>query len=472
MGELELYLASHPEIDKLAVFMGNCDMESLKHIFEYVVMEECIVICPWNREEINKWKEQIPCDFLRGKMNLPEKISFVSLVDFHGMTGQWALCLLSATERDVEALLRYRPAYICGSFLEEEGWAFSLWEQARRFVLEINLKVLKKRSAPLILDWRKGEYEKELSVIFPVYNVAAYLEKCLSTVTFWKADYVEFLFVSDGSTDDSVEIIKEWQKKDSRIILIEKKNGGCASARQCGLEKACGRYVGFIDPDDFVDINMYPKLLACAMVGCFDISLCGYNEYYENSGKIKPAEDILGEPYIYGCYDKDKIEELVAYSRVAIWRGIYRREFLERNKIHFYTDIRRFDDLPFKVETFAFARSVVIVPEYLYYYRLEREGQDVAADDDRLYVHFEIFKHLNNSILKSKNQKLIDNLQMCKIQTHRYALSKIRQEFREEYVKRAREDLNSSCSFQRTYRVANMMLGNEVADDYRKLMQE
>ena len=167
---------------------------------------------------------------------------------------------------------------------------------------------------------------------------------------------------------------------DARIILIEKENGGCASARQTGLERARGRYVGFIDPDDFIDENMYRKLLKAAMCGNFDISLCGYNEYYENSGRIKPAEDSLWYPFLDGCYDSDKIDDLITYCRVAIWRGIYRREFLERNGIRFYTDIRRFDDLPFKVETFAMAKSVIMLPEYLYYYRQEREGQDIAAD--------------------------------------------------------------------------------------------
>ncbi len=150
----------------------------------------------------------------------------------------------------------------------------------------------------------------------------------------------------------------------------------------------------------------------------------------------------------------------------------YGMEFLEKNNIGFYTDLKRFDDLPFKVETFAYAKSVVMIPEYLYYYRLEREGQDVAADDERLYVHFDIFEHLNQSIGSTKDQRLIDNLQMCKIQTHRYALSKIKEEYKEEYLRRARADLNALCDMGRTYKIANMMLGSEVADAYRKIMQE
>lgn len=158
-----------------------------------------------------------------------------------------------------------------------------------------------------MLDWKKDRQSAiELSVIFPVYNVAPYIEKCLKSVTAWKADYVEFIFVSDGSKDESVAIIKRWMEQDARIRLIEKENGGCASARQAGLENASGRYIGFIDPDDFVDENMYRKLLKVALCGNFDISLCGYNEYYENTGKVKPAEDSLWYPYLDGCYDEQK----------------------------------------------------------------------------------------------------------------------------------------------------------------------
>lgn len=123
--------------------------------------------------------------------------------------------------------------------------------------------------------------------------------------------------------------------QDARIRLIEKENGGCASARQAGLENANGRYIGFIDPDDFIDINMYHKLLKAAMCGNFDISLCGYNEYYENTGKIKPAADSLWYPYLDGCYDEEKINELITYCRVAIWRGIYRKAFLEKTTSDF-----------------------------------------------------------------------------------------------------------------------------------------
>lgn len=471
MEELELFLASHSDICSIAILVGDCGPERIEEVFKYTTLKKCYIVCPWPTKDIEILEERMRNDSARGLFDAPSELKFMPYYKFKGMEEDWAFCPIKCDSEDVLPILEYMPMYLIGSIKEGKISAFNIWEHCRTFCRKVNLKTWRMGKSPLILEWEQSNTEKELSVIFPVYNVALYIEKCLKSVTAWDADYVEFIFVSDGSKDESVDIIKKWMKQDTRIRLIEKENGGCASARQVGLDHALGRYIGFIDPDDFVDENMYRKLLKAAMCGNFDISLCGYNEYYEKTGKIKPADDSLWYPYLDGCYDSNKINELITYCRVAIWRGIYRREFLENNNIGFYTDLRRFDDLPFKVETFAYAKSAVMIQEYLYYYRLEREGQDVAADDERLYVHFDIFKHLNHSIGSTKDQRLIDNLQMCKIQTHRYALSKIKEEYRDEYLRRAREDLNSLCDSKRTYKIANMMLGSDVAEEYRKIMQ-
>lgn len=473
MEELELFLASHLNICNIAVLVGDSDPERIEELFKYTYLEKCYIVCYLSEKDMKAFEDKIHNDAARGLFEIPQELRFISYYKFNGMEGTWAFCPINCNGEDLLPILKFHPEYLCGSIVDGKISAFHIWEQCRTICEEISLKTLRDDKSPLMLDWKKTEQtDLELSVIFPVYNVAPYIERCLKSVTEWKADYIEFIFVSDGSTDESVTIIKKWMEQDKRIRLLEKENGGCASARQVGLDNANGRYIGFVDPDDFVDINMYRKLLKAAMCGNFDISLCGYNEYYENTGKVKPADDSLWYPYLDGCYDGDKINELITYCRVAIWRGIYRREFIVKNKIGFYTDLKRFDDLPFKVETFAYAKSIVMIPEYLYYYRLEREGQDVAADDERLYVHFEIFKHLNLSVGNMKDQRLIDNLQMCKIQTHRYALSKIKEEYRQEYVRRAQNDLDSLSDAKRTYKMANIMLGSDVANEYRSIMQE
>ena len=191
----------------------------------------------------------------------------------------------------------------------------------------------------------------KISVIVPVYKVEKYLHRCLDSLTGQSFTDMEIICVDDGSPDNSREIVLDYAKKDARIKLLDKPNGGCASARQWGLDHAKGRYVGFIDPDDFIDESMYCKLLRAAMRGSYEISYCGYKEYYENNGKTMDAPDTLGAPYNTGCTEPRRIQELITYARVAIWRGIYKMEMLQKNNIHFYRlssvcDILRFCGRP------------------------------------------------------------------------------------------------------------------------------
>jgi len=350
---------------------------------------------------------------------------------------------------DVVGLANLHPLYLLGTVERGAITAFDIWEQYNSICEEVYILTWSIGKKTEALDWKKDpSKDLELSVVFPMYKVADYLPACIESVMEWKADYVEYLFVDDGSPDNCAEIVESYSRKDPRIKLLRKANGGCASARQYGLERARGKYIGFIDPDDFIDPTMYRKLLSRAMIGSYEIAYSGYKELYESTGNTREIPDVLGFPYCEGTTVPDKLCDLTAYLRVAIWRGIYSADLIKRNNIHFYTDLRRFDDLPFKFEVHACAKSVVCVPEYLYYYRLARPGQDVSADDERLYVHFTIFEYLDKFINAKFNHKVCEKLQICKLHTHIYALKKIRPEFVKEYMQRARKDLLSNYSYK------------------------
>ena len=338
-------------------------------------------------------------------------------------------------------LIKHKPSSLFGLF-DRLFSTFKLWEIAKDYVSNIQLAKTITDYKNDLLSWTKDEdNDIELSVILPVYNVSKYLRKCISTVTAWDAPYVEFLFVDDGSPDDSAKVIKSYAKKDKRIKLLSKENGGCASAREYGMAHAKGRYIGFVDPDDFVDETMFEKLLSSAMMGTYDISYCRYNEYYESDGTSMEVDDYCRDWYKSGTSDLKEIDDLIAYMRVAIWRSIFRKEFVVNNDIHFYTDLKRFDDLPFKVETIARAKSVVCVDEALYYYRLGRPGQDVSVHDKRLYVHFDIFKHLDEFFKKPRRSEQLMHYHQVKVQTHYWAIINLDDEYKKEYMELAAKDL-------------------------------
>lgn len=367
-----------------------------------------------------------------------------------------------------------KPDYLVGDIDEAAFSAFGIWEAFRSCCRHIQITTRRWKKCPQVLDWEKDDTcDTELSVIFPMYNVAQYLPQCIESVTAWKAPYVEFLFVNDGSPDNSRDVVLEYAARDPRIKLLDKQNGGCASARQYGLEKAQGRYIGFIDPDDFIEESMFRKLLRAAMVGSYDISYCGYNEYYESTGKSAQAVDVLGFPYSDGTDDPARILELLYWQRVAIWRAIFSADMLKKHNIHFYTDLRRFDDLPFFVETTLAAKSVICVNEHLYYYRLQRPGQDVAADDERLYVHFDISRHLQEHISKMKNQQYNDALLARMVATHHFGLQKIKPELKMEYARKAKADLKQlGGSFFRSWLLLRRRLGKEHTKFYTAVMTQ
>ena len=101
----------------------------------------------------------------------------------------------------------------------------------------------------------------KISVLIPVYNTEKYLKSCLDSVIKQSLKDIEIICVDDKSTDDTLKILKQYAAQDSRIKLVEQqKNGGLSNARNAGLEVACGAYIGFVDSDDYVDLEFYEKL--------------------------------------------------------------------------------------------------------------------------------------------------------------------------------------------------------------------
>ncbi len=466
MREYECYINKRgKEIKKLILFVGESfACGKLAELVRRTTLEDIILTGSITQVWAERLLEQLKGQDASALVRL-NSIRYLPADAVRPAEGEkWAL-LFSDIDDDVSSVFQMwdaRPFWMFGEMRKNSVDSFDVWETFRKCCDFIQIVTYQQDAEPHVLEWKKRpDTDVELSVVFPMYNVEKYLDQCVRSVTAWDADYVEFLFVNDGSPDHSRDIILKYQEKDSRILLLDKPNGGCASARQYGLKRAQGNYVGFIDPDDYIDETMFQKLLRAAMEGSFDISYCGYKEYYDNTGEIQEIPDVLGAPYNRGTTDKRAIQDLIGYLRIAIWRGIYKMDMLEKSAIHFYTELRRFDDLPFKVEVYAAAQSVIAVEEYLYYYRLSRPGQDVAADDERLYVHFPIFKHLDDSVGSKKDYRLNDKLLQCKVHTHRYALEKIKPELVAEYVKQAREDLSATDtgSFLRTVDMVRCCIG-------------
>ncbi len=351
------------------------------------------------------------------------------------------------------------PTYMVGKMAVTEDY-FGFWEKNRSICQGIYIERENDLGKLEILEWYKEDTDVELSIIIPVYNISMYINKCIDTLTQWKAPYIEYIFVDDGSTDDSSELIRQRMQLDTRIQLIQKTNGGCASARNKGIQLAKGRYIGFVDGDDFTEGSIFYELLKRALLGDYDFTYCGFAEYLEENGNIKTVEnDYMGEPYRTGTYRQDKVQLLSINTRVAIWRCLYKRSVLQENGISFYEDLKLFDDLPFKIEYIFASKSAVCVPKILYYYRLGRQEQDTSCRDERLYVHFKIFKHLDKYVKKKNDQRMRDLLQIVKLNTHKYAISIIRSDLKKDYIQKAFKELKDSIEYWRCIGLVWLYMG-------------
>ena len=216
----------------------------------------------------------------------------------------------------------------------------------------------------------------EISVIVPVYNVENYLEKCLDTIVNQTFSDIEIVCVNDGSTDNSRKILEKYKENDSRIIIIDKENGGLSSARNAGLKVATGKYISFIDSDDWVDLTMLEKLYQNITSLNTDISICSVNLYDEQEQKIKDAESYFNLSYFDSSFDgkafsyKDTKDFLMDVCVMA-WNKLYRKSFLDECKAEF-PDGLIFEDGPFFFSIFFKTQRVSIVRDFLYYYRINR----------------------------------------------------------------------------------------------------
>lgn len=122
-----------------------------------------------------------------------------------------------------------------------------------------------------------------ISVIIPVYNVAAYLPQCLDTVLSQSYSNLQVILIDDGSTDNSGAICDEYASKDPRVVVIHQKNGGAAAAKNAGLRAATGKYLSFVDSDDYLEPGAYEHMLQLLRTHNADVAQCAYRDVFKNT---------------------------------------------------------------------------------------------------------------------------------------------------------------------------------------------
>lgn len=233
----------------------------------------------------------------------------------------------------------------------------------------------------------------KVSVIVPVYNVEKFIDKCLNSLVNQTLKEIEIIVVNDGSPDNSQKIIDKYVKKyPDKIKSYIKENGGQGSARNYGLKKATGEYIGYVDSDDFVEKDMYKKLYNKAKENNYDIVVCGnYNvsEDYQN----KNIDAFINN------YNTDL--ENIFFGKMAVWNKIYKRDILIKNKLEFKEKVW-YEDLAFTLKAIMNSNTFAFIDEPLYDY-LIREGS--TMNNSNVQRNLEILDAFNDILSYIQHNK-------------------------------------------------------------------
>lgn len=287
----------------------------------------------------------------------------------------------------------------------------------------------------------------KVSIVLPIYNVEMYLRQCLDSVIHQTLKDIEIICVNDGSTDHSLDIIKEYAAKDQRIKIIDKPNSGYGTSMNRGIDMATGEYLGIVEPDDFVRLSMFEDLSKIADETGADIVKADFYRFVGEGDsmekvyiKLDPTEMLYGR-----ILDPRKVQP-VFKCVMNTWSGIYRMDFLNKYKIrHNETPGASFQDNGFWLKGFFLSHKIYFVNQPYYMNRRDNPNSSVhnrakvyCANDEYAYIKkFMIENNLFDTFKKVFYMKLWHN---C-----RFTYGRIAEEFKLEYLQRVHDDLGDAA---------------------------
>lgn len=219
----------------------------------------------------------------------------------------------------------------------------------------------------------------KVSILVPICNVERYLRECLNSLVNQTLREIEIICINDGSTDSSLSIIREYERRDTRIVVIDKPNSGYGDSMNKGIELACGEYIGIVESDDFASLDMFETLYTEAVKNDLDVVRSNY--YAHRSGE-DPSCDYLVEN-LATCGSYDKVFHPIDNPRVfmcqpAIWTSIYKKSMLDKEEVRFLpTPGASFQDTAFYFKAFYAADRVKLLKDGYLHYRIDNANSSV-----------------------------------------------------------------------------------------------
>lgn len=215
-----------------------------------------------------------------------------------------------------------------------------------------------------------------ISIIVPVYNMEKYLDRCMTSILNQTYENLEIILVDDGSTDNSPKLCDDYATKDSRIKVIHKENGGLSDARNAGLGIATGEYIGYVDSDDWIELDMYERMYKACADNNAELAICRYFREYDdktvNDGTSKI--EILDRDEILRIYITDKDGYMIYNS---VWSKLFKRELVEGV---LFPRGKNSEDIMYTTTAFCKLKKAVYIDTCLYHYVIDRKDSIMNVD--------------------------------------------------------------------------------------------
>jgi len=279
----------------------------------------------------------------------------------------------------------------------------------------------------------------KVSVIMPVYNVEKYLKEALDSVINQSLKDIEIICVNDGSTDSSLQILREYEARDSRIKVISKENSGYGHTVNVGLNMACGEYIGLVETDDFIDVTMFEELYEAGKRSGAEVVKSGCRRFVEKDGQYSFTEYPILRTHLEEHYEKlvspMDVKDLF-FTEVATWNSIYKRSFLDEHSIrHNETPGASFQDNGFFFQIVMYAKKIYYMNKVFYNLRRDNPNSSVF-NKGKLNAFFDEFAFIKTKILESElsnKEELLSLWNKMRLRNCDWHLKRIAPQYRKEF---------------------------------------
>lgn len=287
----------------------------------------------------------------------------------------------------------------------------------------------------------------KVSVLVPICNVEKYLDECLASLVNQTLRDIEIICINDGSTDNSLEIIKKFADVDNRIIIIDKSNSGYGDSMNKGLELAQGEFIGILESDDFADIKMYEELYCLAKEKDADLVKSSFYIYSTVNSELNAKYDGVNQLPLNKVISVAEVPELV-YIQPSIWSCIYKRELIKNNYVRFLpTSGASYQDTSFAFKTLSLAKRVVLTDKAYVYYRQDNPNSSVKSKN-KVFVICEEFEELDKFLSEhAELYKYVGDWKwILQFKTYRMNLMRIADEYKKNFVEKFAETFKEALS--------------------------